>query len=150
MAYTPIVPYCDVTYADAYIADAVYEQGAWSTLTSAIKSRYLNASTLLIDEIKFVGYKTVPEQANEFPRGGDTVVPDDVMKACVLIAIEMSDGNAMDTTSDLVVQKERLGDAERTYFRDVNSAFGFPSNEAMSLLSPWVKNPLQINMRNSG
>ena len=81
VAATTANSYCDVAYADAYLAERGADADAWTALDEDTKARRLVQATRLIDRCNFDGvrYDTgtartgAPNgQALKFPRDGDT------------------------------------------------------------------------------
>jgi hypothetical protein len=141
MAYIPLVPYADVTFGDAAIAE-MSDQGSWTSSTSADKLRYLQSASRLIDTLPLIGWKTSTTQDQEFPRFGDSAIPYAVSMATVILARDISSG-LVSTTPSLNLKKEKIGDAEWEYFdsASVESAFSWLSDEAMLYLAPYIKDP---------
>jgi len=152
MAYTPIVPYADVAYGDAYFADRLGAD-AW---TGANKEKALKQATQMIDLLPLVGTKYDETQANQFPRSCDEngVVPDEVMQACCEVAIALLEGKTVKTMSAAVgVVAERVGDSSTEYAEGgrggmalYDEAYGLPSITAAQLLAPWLEDMESIDI----
>jgi len=145
--FVSITQYASNSFIDSVVEER-YEQGVWLTQSDADKTRFAKASTSYIDRLPIVGYKTVPTQKEEFPRGGDEDIPYKVAYACALLAIDMSDGASF--TSDMNVIKEKIGDAEWGYGDEPHNVIDFPNKEALALLSPWIRDSRSLDMLNSG
>lgn len=73
--------YVDIAAADAYFVDR-YGSAAWDALTDPDKeSALLSAMPMLEGYCTWSGEKTDDAQALEFPRDGDTEVPQDIKNA---------------------------------------------------------------------
>lgn len=83
--------YIDSTAASAYFANRLNTE-AWDNASGTNRSKALAMATDAIDRLNFLGEKTVSNQANQFPRNDDTVVPTDIKEACAEIAIRLLDG----------------------------------------------------------
>lgn len=142
-AFVSLLRYADITFADSYVAER--DNTSWLLLDEATKNKYLAIATQYIDGLNFVGYKTVPTQVNQFPRGGDTEYPMNVSKACCLLAYDMGDGEF--EPNDDGVQKEEIGDAKWTYYdHRSGDTFEFPNKEAFILLAPFILDPRRIDI----
>lgn len=138
------VPYYgSLVEADNYFA--VLLQGKkWKTQSLADKQMALKSATLLIDNLNFVGDKTDEDQALEFPRDGDTTIPDKIKKACFEIAM------ALLKKVDLERERDNLFKSTRGYgqFRSENGTpesvqpwfvAGIPSSYAWDYLRPFLR-----------
>lgn len=110
--------YADLTYANAYFATRLHTE-AWDDASTADKTKALTMATRDIDRLSFSLAKTDPEQANEFPRGDETTVPEDIQIACCEIAISRLDGLDPDSESqNATVTTEAFGPVRASYQRD--------------------------------
>lgn len=157
----PTIPYADVEYAEAYFAERMGSE-AWdslvdidqsgSTSPNPLKEKALKHATRLIDSLSFVLEKTDELQQNEFPRGGDEFVPEEVMMATCEVALELLKGNLPEEQVQGVgIASESVGDTSRSY-RDggkaaaLGAACGLPSPRAAQLLAEWIKDPREMDM----
>ena len=76
----------DQIVKDIYTSVSV-EYKLWFALKDGDKQALLNRSFYRIESLPFNGYKTQVDQANQFPRNGETEVPDKVKIANVVEAI---------------------------------------------------------------
>ena len=144
MAYVTIVPYADVTYGDAYMADRL-RTDAWDDASSADKLKALKQATAAIDKLNFAGEKADADQVNQFPRGDDTEVPDAIAQATCELALALLD----DVDPNLEMEalgrtRQYVGDArtERdTSFAHDHIRAGIPSIQAWMLLVPFLRDP---------
>lgn len=152
MSTIPTVPYADTIYAAAYFAERIGSD-VWNTASEANKNVALKHATRLIDRLDFVLSKTDENQANEFPRGGDTDIPEEVMMACCEVAIELLSGRVPEKmlNEDTGVTSESTGDASKSFNEQgknasLSMASGLPSVAAAQLLRDWLEDPevLQI------
>jgi len=152
MAYTPIVPYADVAYADAYFAERVGADG-WAALDSAVKEKALKHATKLVDQCDFVLEKTDENQAREFPRNGETEVPDEVLQATCEVAFELEINSKIPTnmTKKAGIASESVGDTSRSYGPGgagevLGISSGLPSTQAAILLRDWIRDPRELTL----
>jgi hypothetical protein len=151
VAYVPITPYADQTYAIAYFADRLHTD-AWDDAQSTDQVKALKTATRLIDNLNYAGEKhdeTVdavtlqPNQLNQFPRGSDTLVPDAVINACCELALSLLD----DVDPDIEIENLQYNAqdlANARVSRDTSWAFdhvraGIPSIRAWMLLFPFLR-----------
>lgn len=59
----------------------------WNDSTTELQEQALKQATDDINSLIYTGYKTNPEQENEFPRNGSTEVPEEVKKATLELAL---------------------------------------------------------------
>lgn len=149
MAYVSVIPYADVTYADGYFGDRLGTI-AWDSASSQDKLKALKQSTRAIDQLNFAGQKydqtftgTDPTQPRQFPRGDDTVVPDDILRACCELALSLIDDVDPNLEiENLSLSSQGIGDArtnrDTSYVQDHVRA-GIPSIQAWTLLVPYLR-----------
>lgn len=154
MAYTPIVPYADETYADAYLAQRLGVE-AWDNAASGDKPKALAEATRLIDLVPLVGVKQDDEQVREFPRDVDDgeEVPTEIQDACCEVALALLQGRTLDQLSASIgVASESTGDASVSYTGErgglalVDESYGLPSPTAASLMAPWIADRSEIDL----
>jgi len=63
----------------------------------------------------YAGYKTDEEQALQFPRGGDTIVPQGIKNAQCIAAIEIDKGNDLQESQGQIIKREKVGVLETEY-----------------------------------
>lgn len=146
-----ITPYCTLEEAQTYFDDVRLDADAWDDSESLKQLKALKAATLSIDRLSFIGKKTTSTQLYEFPRDGDTLVPDEIKRACCELALAFLDGVDPD------LEDEALGDVVDAYATvrvtsDVNVRkdhikAGIPSIQAWRFLLPYLNDPLAIVIR---
>ena len=111
-----ITPYASLTEAATYFAERLHSAG-WNEHSSADRTIALKMATRDIDGLAFAGDKADEDQAREFPRGDDTVAPDDIKIACAEIAFErlVNDVNPAEETADMVVLSEGHSGVRASY-----------------------------------
>lgn len=137
--------------AETFVAEYVLNSDAWDCEDDdARKTKALKAATIVIDRLNFVGRKADPDQDLQFPRGTDTVVPTDIERACVYIAIELLDGFDPNIEfSNLQLIEQDFGGAKVKYSRSFSMEHlvaGIPSLDAWRHLKPYIRDPRQINL----
>jgi len=139
--------YSDETEADAYFAMKV-NSDCWDAADSADKIVALNNATLIIDRLGFCGAVTTEGQANEFPRDGDTVVPEDIKRANSEIANALIDGVDPDVEyENLKMISQGYANVRSTYDRNdaqPHVLAGVPSVVAWQYLMPYLIDPRTI------
>ena len=142
--------YSSEVEAEAYF-DSLYGKDLWSAISSADKVKALTRATQIIDRLNFAGGVTVEGQANEFPRDGDTVVPDDIKKANSEIAYALVDDVDPDVEyENLKMISQGYANVRSTYDRQQEAQphvlAGVPSVSAWQYLMPYLKDPRTINL----
>lgn len=139
--------YGSVDGGDAYFATRLYSDD-WDNASSSDKLKSLYMATRLIDTLNFAGEKSGDL---EFPRGDDTEVPDNIIKATYEISLKLLGGDTRESTlSSIGVTSNSWGTVKQTY--DVDSvpewtAAGVPSSEAWALLRPFLRDPTAVLIR---
>ena len=83
--------YLSLSAASDYFATRLNTQ-AWDSASDENAENALIMATEAIDCLNFYGKKAVESQDHQFPRYGDTLVPQDIQEACADIAIRLLDG----------------------------------------------------------
>lgn len=146
-----MAPYITAVRADELAGDKL-ETGPWDDNkleegssfgeegTKTYKS--LAQATQIIDRLNYRGRKTDSTQENEFPRGGDTNIPEDIERACFEIALALLDGVDPDIEfENLYMNSQGFANVRSTYERNsVNPYYsvGVPSFMAWKYLQPYL------------
>jgi Putative DnaT-like ssDNA binding protein len=145
------VAYTDIPTATAYLATRLSMFSMpWDMATDADRMAALCTATEMIDRLNFLGCKTDEVQVLQFPRDGDTTVPEEIVRATVLCAVILLDG------FDIEIELENLNMVSQGY-ANVRSSFdrsvkpahiinGIPSSEAWRYLTPFLRNPNEIEI----
>ena len=164
--------YATIQEAQAYFDDRLHER-AWSLATADDQRKSLEASTRIIDTLRYKGFKNAvyvyllanpdvaecaakgdadalalirvqeASQPNEFPRGADTTVNQNILWATYEIAHELLDGVDPDLElENLAVNRHGIG-AVRTSFNRNQEPLehilnGVPSAKAWKWLRPYL------------
>lgn len=144
-----MTPYADTTYADAYFEESFFADD-WDDEQIPRKTKALKEATKRIDMLRFVGFKTSVDQENQFPRNGDTDVPDNIKKACCELALKFVQG----IHPDLEIDSARIVTSGMSSARMSNDTSrtpvwidnGIPSPAAWALLCPYLKDNLTVRL----
>jgi len=144
-----MTPYADINYADDYFDSRLHSE-MWANQPVEDRNRALNDATRRIDRLRFAGCKTAADQEHEFPRGSDTVVPDDILVACCEIAYALLDGqNPEVDINDLAVSSQGFHGVRNAYEREfqlAHVASGIPSAFAWSYLRPYLRDVSEVKI----
>lgn len=165
--------YATVFEAEQYFQERLHER-AWSQSSGADKEKSLLAATRIIDRLNYKGFKNTvyvaiqadedllvnyqmgcPDaletirtaeaaQENEFPRGADTAVPEDIKVACYEIAYSLLDGVDPDLElENLSINNHGIGNVRASFNRTMEPIEhyinGIPSATAWRYLKPFLR-----------
>jgi hypothetical protein len=120
----------------------------WDNAIPGDKIKALYMATRCIDRLNIAGTKADDGQERQFPREGDTVVPDDIKLACFECAIAFLDGVDMEMEQkNLGMTSDAFSGARATYdsnFVEEHIRAGIPSSEAWALLGPYLRDPREV------
>jgi hypothetical protein len=136
-----------VTEANAYMATKL-ESETWTSATTDRRSVALIEATRLINRLRFSGVRTSTSQTLQFPRNGETSIPDQVKWATVELALALLNGIDPETeirnigrTSDGFIAMKI------TYNRQavpVHIAAGIVSKLAWDFIAPYLADPNSV------
>jgi hypothetical protein len=136
--------YVTTVEAQAYFDDRINSQ-TWYNAEPVEQNRALKTATKYIDKLNFAGSKTDDAQENQFPRGGDIVVPQDIKDACCEAAYALLDGIDIEKEiENLDMTSQGYGNVRSTYNRTRKPDHilaGIPSIVAWNLLLPYLPDP---------
>ncbi len=158
----PVYSYIELEDADTYFSTRP-DSDVWTNSTTTDKQNALYKSTRAIDRLQFQGVKTnnynhdvngasLVAQPLEFPRNGDTVVPDAIRIACCECAIAFLDGVDINMEMEsLNVISEGFASVRRSYSDNQETVglyirAGIPSAEAWMYLLPYLSDVRQISL----
>jgi len=122
----------------------------WDDATSTTRVKALGHATNIIDRLNYSGTKTESTQTNQFPRGEDTEVPQDIKNACAEIALALLDGvNPELEYENIFMTSQGYGGIRSSFDRSVKSPHilaGIPSFTAWTYLKPYLLDPLNIEL----
>ncbi len=134
------------SYVTTYDADIYFvtrfDSGEWDKQTAETKLAALTTATKYIDTLNFAGDKNIESQALEFPRGDDTVVPQQIKDACCEIAYALITGRDVEYEAELMnAQSLSLGESRVSNISgfDIAKLHGIPSRLAWDLLTPFLR-----------
>ncbi len=135
--------YGTVVGADVYFSRK-YGHEVWKNAKDDDKIAVLIEATQHIDLLNYYGSKTVSSQVLEFPRGGDTSVPTNIIYATYEEAYQILSGrDIVNEVRDLGVYQRKFGPVSTTYLQNINAplhvAAGIISSIAWQLLCPYLR-----------
>lgn len=132
--------------ASVYFSSRLYCED-WASATADNQQKALNDATLIINRFRYLGFKTDPNQLNEFPRNKicgypDNIIPDEVLNAQYEFALGLIRGFDLEREKRGVAVTSRGFASVRTTY-DSNSipeflALGLPSSLGWDYLSPFI------------
>ena len=144
--------YISVEDAQDYF-DERFNSEAWdahSVTGDESQTKALKQATRIINRLNFIGSMTDETQENQFPRGGDTDIPEDIQIACCEIAIALLDGVDPEIEMEnLNLKSQAYGQTKVDYDR-TNPAehilAGVPSATAWRYLKPYLRDSRQVTV----
>ncbi len=129
--------------------DAVTEDGSIAGDPGSTTYKALSMATKIIDRLNYRGVKYDVDQANQFPRGTDTTVPDDIGQACFEIALALLDGvDPQFEAENLSMTSQGYANVRSTYDRELTAphiSAGVPSLTAWRYLVPYLRDPRYVD-----
>lgn len=142
--------YMTLLEAEAYFLTRLNTE-AWDSATDDEKTAGLTMATEAIDRLNYLGDMTDSDQANQFPRDADTVVPDDIKKACAEDALMLLDGFDVELELEqLNMVSQGYANVRSTYDRTApppHIVAGIASSVAWRYLKPYLRdvNTFRVN-----
>jgi hypothetical protein len=122
----------------------------WEDASSTDRNKALGHATKIIDRLNFVGCKADSAQENQFPRGTDTTIPQDIKDATSEIALALLDGvDPQLEFENLFMTAQGYGGIRSAFDRSVRQFHllaGVPSSTAWNFLKPYLRDPLEIGL----
>lgn len=144
-----MTPYATTAEGNTYFEDFLWAS-AWNDAADADRLKALKTATRAIDRLSFLGKKHADAQENQFPRGDDTAVPQDIKDACCELALAFLDG---------VDPRMEIDDASATSYsiggvtKNKDAGFlqehvraGIPSVTAWHYLLPYLRDPYTVRL----
>lgn len=126
---------------------------AWDDASSVDRVKGLAQATRIVDRLNFLGTKTVAAQENQFPRGGDLTIPEDVIFATCEISLALLDGVSPELEFENVFMTSLGYGGVRSSFDRSTKAMhilaGVPSFTAWTYLHPYLRDPHNMELRRS-
>ncbi|TRZ52364.1 MAG: hypothetical protein D4S01_03100 [Dehalococcoidia bacterium] len=130
--------------------DAVDEDGSNFGEVGTLTYKSLTMATKIIDRLNYAGEKYDEDQVNQFPRGEDTTVPDDIGQACFEIALALLDGvDPQLEGENLGMTSQGYANVRSTYDRGIPAPHlvaGVPSLTAWRYLIPYLRDVYLIDI----
>lgn len=137
--------YGSIEGGDEYFTQVLRSE-AWFDATPKQKQQALYEATEAIDKLNYRGSKTDDDQALQFPRGGDTNVPNDILIAAYLVALKLLEGFDPDLEiKQTLYTQQKFGPTENEFNPNrrtpVHLLVGIPSIKAWHRLLPYLREP---------
>jgi hypothetical protein len=141
--------YATIVEGDIYFSMRLNSE-VWEDANTADKQKALEQGTIIIDRLNFAGCKTDENQSEQFPRGEDTVVPEDIKSADCEIALALLDGVDPEIESEnLRMTAHKYGSVQTNYdvgSPPLNVIAGVPSMSAWRYLVPYLRDQRAITL----
>lgn len=143
-----------MTYLDELEAQIYFDgrvgSAPWDYASSDDRLKALTHATRILDRLNFVGCKSQPTQLLQFPRDGDTVVPQDIKYATAEVALALLDGvNPELEFENIHMTSQGYGTVRSTFDRSVKPPHvlaGVPSFTAWTYLRPYIRDSGTLNI----
>lgn len=136
--------------ADRYFSEQLYGQ-LWETQSLDNKQKALMTATRNINNLRFAGRKNDDGQPLEFPRNGDTVVPEAIQRATYEEALALLKGIDPETEyGNLSVSSRVFGKVRTDYaarHAPEHVVAGIASRNAWILLQPFLDPARGVRLR---
>lgn len=144
-----MTPYVSDVEFQAYVDGYVINSCNYDNADPVKRSKAVNVATRAIDRLNFNGSVTDPTQENQFPRGGDVVVPDAIKNAtCELALAYLNDQDLQSQFDSQNIRLEAFMGVKTSYSGDfyaVNVVNGIISWDAWLLLQPYLR-PITVEI----
>lgn len=144
-----ITPYVDEESARVFF-DQRLNTYAWDNASVAERTKALKEATTRIDRLQYQGDRLGEDQVTEFPRDFQTEVPEEVLRACCLIAYALLDGVDMEIENrNLSVVTHSFDGSRTTYDPSTRRDYirhGIPTAEAWECLRPWLADGQELEL----
>jgi len=141
--------YVTVNEAQTYLNGRL-NTNPWDNSDDATRLKGLCMATTIIDKLNFLGTRTDTTQELQFPRGGDTEIPNDIKFAATELALALLDGVNPDLEyENLSMVSQGYSSVRSSYDRTVKPPHilaGIPSINAWTFLKPYLRDPTHIDM----
>lgn len=142
-------PYLTPVEADLIFAERLHAE-EWDNASVEDQTKALIMATLAVDRLNFRGYKVDEAQERQFPRGTDTDVPDDILRACCEIALKLLEDWDPDMEfTDLTINHHQFSFVRNTQdrsFAQEHVVAGIVSPTAWKLLLPYLRDASSVSV----
>ncbi len=142
--------YGSIVLANTYFATRL-ETDVWDDAVVDNRTAALTMATKSIDRLNFAGEVETLGQDNQFPRGDDTSVPQDILDATYECALAFLDGIDIELEQEMVgINSDAFSGVRTTYdsyTRQDHIKAGIPSYRAWMLLLPFLRDPAEVTLR---
>jgi len=139
--------YASTTVVDTYATTRLNVAG-WTAASAGEKTAAVTMATKIIDLLNYAGDKASDTQDNQFPRGDDTDVPQDIIDAACEIAIALADGIDPDQEfENLAMVSQGYANIRTTYNRvqpPEHIVHGVPSATAWRYLKKYLRDGRRV------
>lgn len=128
-----------VVGTDTYVTEAeltAYATARGITILASNKEIILLKAMDYIEIQSYWGTKTDPDQELEFPRNGETIVPEKIKTAQIVTALLIDSGENMFPTPEQAIKREKIDIIEIEYQDFTNSLKNYP--QLNKLLTPFL------------
>ena len=141
--------YCTEAEANDYLTVRLNVE-AWEDASIIDRDKALNMSTDAIDRLNYLGEKADEDQVNQFPRGTDVAVPQDIKDACAELALRFLDGIDPEMEYENLQQIQQVyANIKSTYDRTrapEHVAAGIGSIIAWRKIRPYLRDPASLEI----
>ena len=134
--------YATITQAQTFF-DTQLDTADWDTASTAQRTAALAMATVSIDRLNFVGTLYDEDQVNQFPRDDDSTVPQLIIDATCLEALELLKGRDLEQERlNLQTSQEQMGPIKTntdTSMPRINIVNGILSYTAWLTLQPFFR-----------
>ena len=141
--------YIEISDANDYFAERLHTE-SWDDASNTDKNKALSMATRAIERLNFLGVKAEDDQELQFPRGYDTVIPQDIKDACCELALTFLNGVDADMEHEnVLIQGNSFSSVSNTYNRQIaqeHVVAGIPSPTAWKMLIPYLRDAKELSV----
>lgn len=139
--YTKHLPRTVLQWDDVTNDYVVFD--VWGDATTTEKTQALEMATAFINDLDYDGEKAVGGQDNAFPRNSQTSIPEEVKRACFVLALYFLEENKKREFMENTIRKAKEAGLQ-SYSTDIQSAsesfrWGADEKTAYSIVIPYLK-----------
>jgi len=122
----------------------------YADASSVNRVKAINMATRILERLNYVGDKAVSTQALQFPRGDDTVIPQDLKDAASEIVLALLNGiDPEEEFNALMITSQNYGSVGASYRRNnfpEHLVSGVPSVIAWRFIKPYIRDDQTIKL----